>query len=312
MVEPGLDLESAKNKAAEAYKNRRKAIGIFQNEEEFQRFLKREDFIKKLSALSYLESVKKNQGKYVVHLYFRTKNRLTALTTTFAFGEFQADPFPKRKEFKEKNQLSKFIRDFQHKNNIEEVIKKCRRSQPAVQKKQNSFLLAEDNKTGQGRGLKRVKVEQLPSDQKKKNLPDLSDTQILCQENQKLRQGLRHLRSILKNVQPSLPPTEAQKVQEELENMQYLFESPCVSQIGEEDAFNLDGKDLLDDHDHDQSSNISNFFAKENDNANQGLLRTSPVLVPAYGVVGAPPSTIDKLMEEERGEKRKKKKKTST
>jgi hypothetical protein len=97
---------------------RRRAVGIFKNRQDFQKFLDRDDFIPKLSALSYLEPVENNQENYVLRLYFRKHNRVSTLGFVFPFAQFQVDDQPKRNYFDKKNELSQFIRDFE-KMNIE-------------------------------------------------------------------------------------------------------------------------------------------------------------------------------------------------
>jgi len=290
------------------------ALAIFKERNEFDRFLAKHDFIKNLSALSYLEPVEDNQGHYVSHLYFYGHgNRITTMENTFSFGEFKNDPDLKRNYFDETNELSRYIRDYKQQNNITEEIKRVLKPKrlpipvPQMQmgpqqtemaeshveeslKNRLDSLSEEDVKQGLG-----VKSKHRKKQNENPQLSDVCEGQR--QEILQLRQDRQQMRILLQGLLHLLPQNETQTVKEQLKNMDNFYQ-PLHETIS---PFNgMD--DFMENDKPNKTDSISNFFAKENDHANQGLLGTSPVLVSNSGAVGGHPSAIDSVMEEEKEE----------
>lgn len=296
-----------------------KALAIFEEKKDFDRFLAKHDFIKNLSVLSYLEPVEENEGHYVCHLYFYGHgNRLTTMKNTFSYGEFKNDPDLKRNCFDETNELSIYIRDYKQQNGISEEIKIKRVIQPKKPpvpvpqmqilppqtemaeshieeslKKRLDSLSEEDVKQGLGVKLKRCK-----------NLTDVCESQR--QEIQQLRQDRQDLRIIVQDLLRLIPSKEAQTVEEQLKLMDNIYQR--VQTLEYEPVSRFNAMDFIDNDQPNANGidSISNFFAKGNDHANSGLLGTSPVLVSTCGVVGGGggdhPSAMDSVMEEEKVE----------
>lgn len=93
----------------------KRAVAIFGHKSDFENFLGNEDFLKRISALSYVEPFEGSQGQVKAHLYFRIPDRLKTLENKFQSVMFRLDESPRVRKYNGGNRLSKTIRNLQFK-----------------------------------------------------------------------------------------------------------------------------------------------------------------------------------------------------